>query len=142
MALREKVLPSQGGNLRRAPAPPRLAIGRKRSVSLWVGQEIQELLRASGGETMIRAIIFDWGGVIQRTADYGPRRRLDEELGLRPGTVERAVFASRVWQLASTGRCPADEAWTIITRALRVRGGGHRPLCRAVLCWRPGGPPT
>ena len=31
---------------------------------------------------MIEAVIFDWGGVIQRTVDHGPRRRLSKELGL------------------------------------------------------------
>jgi FMN phosphatase YigB (HAD superfamily) len=59
----------------------------------------------------VRAVLFDWGGVIQRTASAAPRLALDAELGLSPGSVERAVFASEVWQQASTGGCDGDSAW-------------------------------
>ncbi|NLG50774.1 MAG: HAD family phosphatase [Chloroflexi bacterium] len=67
---------------------------------------------------MIRAIVWDWGGVFQRTEDHGPRHALDAALGLEPGSVERAVFESAVWEQASIGRCPAEEAWTTIVAAL------------------------
>lgn len=63
---------------------------------------------------MVKAIIFDWGGVIQRTQDAEPRRALERDLGLSPGGIDRAVFESDVWELASTGRCSADEAWETI----------------------------
>jgi len=66
----------------------------------------------------IRAVLWDWGGVIQRTEDPTPRRALEAELGLPPGGVERAVFDSPVWELASTGRCGADEAWATIVSDL------------------------
>jgi len=66
----------------------------------------------------IRATLWDWGGVIQRTEDPAPRLELEAELGLRPGALERAVFGSRVWELASTGRCGADEAWAAIAAGL------------------------
>ena len=72
----------------------------------------------SVGEASIRAVVFDWGGVIQRTEDTGPRQQLDTELGLDPGSVERAVFESRVWQLASVGGCSADHAWGTIVCSL------------------------
>jgi HAD superfamily hydrolase (TIGR01509 family) len=68
--------------------------------------------------TTIQALVFDWGGVIQRTLDPQPRLALDEELGLAHGTVERAVFSSPVWELASLGRCSADEAWREIVTSL------------------------
>jgi len=67
---------------------------------------------------MIKAVVWDWGGVLQRTEDYGPRRALDVALGLEPGSVERAVFESAVWEQASTGRCPAEQAWTAIVASL------------------------
>ena len=67
---------------------------------------------------MIRAILFDWGGVIQRTEDKAPRAELDRELGLPPGGVERAVFGSVVFQEASLGRCSADAAWAAIATSL------------------------
>ncbi|HHX44830.1 MAG TPA: HAD-IA family hydrolase, partial [Chloroflexi bacterium] len=46
------------------------------------------------------------------------------ELGLQPGALERAVFGSRVWDLASTGRCGADEAWAAIAADLGVAPEG------------------
>jgi FMN phosphatase YigB (HAD superfamily) len=65
---------------------------------------------------MISAVIFDWGGVIQRTASHASRHALDAELGLAPGSVEKAVFDSPIWQEASVGRCSAELAWhTIVT---------------------------
>jgi putative hydrolase of the HAD superfamily len=66
----------------------------------------------------VRAVIFDWGGVMQRTIDHAPRQRLDDELGLPRGGVERAVFESDVWEQASIGRCSGDEAWETIAAGL------------------------
>lgn len=71
-----------------------------------------------------RAVLWDWGGVIQRTEDPAPRRALEAELGLPPGGLERAVFGSRVWDLASTGRCGADEAWAAIAADLGIAPEG------------------
>jgi HAD superfamily hydrolase (TIGR01509 family) len=67
---------------------------------------------------MIRALVFDWGGVFQRTVDYGPRQQLDAELHLPPGSVERAVFSAPLWEQASLGCCSAEEAWARIAREL------------------------
>ncbi len=69
---------------------------------------------------MIRAVVFDWGGVIQRTEDPTPRRALDAELGLPPGGVERAVFECDVWREASLGRVGADVAWATIGQSLGI----------------------
>ena len=71
---------------------------------------------------MIRAVVFDWGGVIQRTESRAPRQRLEAALGLAPGGVERAVFQSEAWELASTGRCSGDEAWARIVASLGYPG--------------------
>lgn len=70
----------------------------------------------------LRAVVLDWGGVLQRTEDPAPRRRLDALLGLPPGGVERAVFESHLWRLASVGACSADRAWEEITRAVGYPG--------------------
>jgi len=67
---------------------------------------------------MISALIFDWGGVIQRTASHEARHGLDAQLGLAPGSVERAVFESDIWREASVGRCDADVAWRAIVASL------------------------
>ncbi len=71
-----------------------------------------------------RAVLWDWGGVIQRTEDPAPRRALEAELGLPPGGLERAVFGSHAWDLASTGRCGADEAWAAIAADLGIASEG------------------
>jgi len=71
---------------------------------------------------MIEAVVFDWGGVIQRTEDPAPRRRLDRELGLPHEGVERAVFESEAWRLASTGCMSADQAWAEIVAGLGYPG--------------------
>ncbi|MBC7237569.1 MAG: HAD family phosphatase [Chloroflexi bacterium] len=62
----------------------------------------------------IRALIFDWGGVIQCTADQLPRQQLARELGLAPETLEQAVFGSEAWAEASRGQRSAEAAWRII----------------------------
>lgn len=66
----------------------------------------------------LRAVVFDWGGVIQRTESWEPRLALDRELSLPTGSVERAVFESQVWHAASTGRCDAEQAWRSIAASL------------------------
>lgn len=46
---------------------------------------------------MIKAAILDFGGVIVRTEDYGPRHAWDRRLGLPPGSVEQAVHHGETW---------------------------------------------
>lgn len=79
---------------------------------------------------MIRALVFDWGGVFQRTLDYGPRQQLDVALHLPPGSVERAVFAAPIWEQASLGRCSAEEAWARIARELGYAPEGLEAFVR------------
>jgi len=67
---------------------------------------------------MIRAVVFDWGGVIQRTVDPAPRRELAAALSRTPSALEAAVFESPAWEAASLGRLRADEMWVGIVRAL------------------------
>lgn len=67
---------------------------------------------------MIRAVIFDWGGVLQRTEDQAPRAELERKLGLSPGELERAVFESLPFREACLGKRSADEAWAAIVVSL------------------------
>ena len=73
---------------------------------------------------MIRAVVLDWGGVIQRTVGRAPREELERELGLPLGGVGRAGFESAVFRQASTGRCGADVAWAAIAASV-----GWPPEC-------------
>ncbi len=67
---------------------------------------------------MIRAVVFDWGGVIQRTTDARPREELAAALGLTRPALETAVFESAVWSAASRGGLSAEETWGAIARAV------------------------
>ena len=42
----------------------------------------------------IRAIIFDMGGVVLLTGDFGPRKKLAEELGVSLEKLTNEVFES------------------------------------------------
>ncbi len=60
---------------------------------------------------MIEAIILDWGGVLMRTVDPGPRLAWDKRLGLAPGGVNALVFESADWLATLDGRLDYDEFW-------------------------------
>ncbi|HQY90518.1 HAD family phosphatase [Caldilinea sp.] len=60
---------------------------------------------------MIKAVIFDVGGVLVRTEDPAPRRRLEEQLGLQPGEAEYLVYNSEMGQQAQRGEIAAAELW-------------------------------
>jgi FMN phosphatase YigB (HAD superfamily) len=76
-------------------------------------------------QAAIRALIFDWGGVLQRTVDPHPRQALERELSLLPGGIERAVFESPAWTKASLGLCSAEQAWSAILDDLGWPCGGE-----------------
>lgn len=68
---------------------------------------------------MIKAVIFDLGGVILRTEFDAPRHHLAEKLSVDYDDMLRAVFQSESCQLASLGRISADEHWINVTRLLK-----------------------
>ncbi len=67
---------------------------------------------------MIKAAILDFGGVIVRTEDYGPRHAWDRRLGLPPGSVEQAVHHSGAWIQAQLGQLDDAAYWTAVAAAL------------------------
>ncbi len=69
---------------------------------------------------MIQAVILDWGGVLMRTADPGPRLAWDARLGLTPGSVNRLVFESGDWQRALLGQIGEDEVWSSLGARLSL----------------------
>jgi putative hydrolase of the HAD superfamily len=52
----------------------------------------------------IRALIFDYGGVLMRTQSQEPRRRLARRLGMTPEELYRSVFDNEVIRLAEVGK--------------------------------------
>lgn len=60
---------------------------------------------------MIKAVIFDVGGVLLRTEDHGPRQRWDELLGYAPGETEELVFNSEMGRKAQRGDISDEALW-------------------------------
>ncbi|MBX3056595.1 MAG: HAD family phosphatase [Anaerolineae bacterium] len=59
----------------------------------------------------IKAIIFDFGGVILRTQDWSGRRRWEKRLGLPEHGAEQLVFNSEMGRQAQHGRITTNELW-------------------------------
>ncbi|HDQ74156.1 MAG TPA: HAD family phosphatase [Chloroflexi bacterium] len=74
--------------------------------------------------TAIRAVIFDYGGVLMRTADPTPRRTLERRLGLAPGEVYEVVFGSPAWQELQLGRLSSAEFWSSVGERLGLDEAG------------------
>ena len=68
----------------------------------------------------IKAIIFDFGGVIVRTADYSPRRNLEIRLGLAEWESEKIVFNSEIGQQAQRGEVTNDTLWHSVAERLSL----------------------
>ena len=69
--------------------------------------------------TQIKAVIFDVGGVLVRTEDRTPRRRLEEQYGLQPGEAEFLVYNSESGRQAQRGEISAAALW----RSIQARFG-------------------
>lgn len=67
---------------------------------------------------MIRAVIFDIGGVLIRTADPGHRRAWEEKLKLAERESEELVFGGEMGQQAQAGAISEAELWTWIGERL------------------------
>jgi putative hydrolase of the HAD superfamily len=69
---------------------------------------------------MIKALIFDFGGVLVRTEDWSGRRRWETRLGLAERALDAAVFNSQVSRRASRGEVTVAEVWADVARALKL----------------------
>jgi glucose-1-phosphatase len=72
---------------------------------------------------MIQAVIFDIGGVLIRTEDHEPRRRLEQRLGLAPGAAEFVVFNSEAGLRTQRGEFTEEENWQRVQRELNLSDG-------------------
>lgn len=73
-----------------------------------------------GVQEMIKAVIFDVGGVLVRTEDPAPRRALEVELGLQPGEAEFLVYNSEMGQRAQRGEITAQQLWRWVQERLHL----------------------
>ena len=69
---------------------------------------------------MIKAIIFDVGGVLIRTNDYDPRRQWEKKLGLAEWESEQIVFNSEMGQKAQRGTISDEALWEWVGQRLNL----------------------
>jgi epoxide hydrolase-like predicted phosphatase len=67
----------------------------------------------------IRAVFFDFGGVIARTEYQAPREQLAERLGLEYDDLDRIVFNSETGHQASIGTITAQQHWESVMKRLK-----------------------
>jgi len=68
----------------------------------------------------IRAIIFDFGGVLLRTEDPYPREHLATRLGLPKEMLYYQIFESESARLATIGKISAEAHWEAVRQALDI----------------------
>jgi epoxide hydrolase-like predicted phosphatase len=67
---------------------------------------------------MIKAIVFDVGGVLLRTEDASKRRLLENRYGLAPNSVEKLVFDSKSARDSTIGLADTQNIWQEIAEKL------------------------
>ena len=73
---------------------------------------------------MIKAVIFDVGGVLIRTESRTPRAKLEARLGLAPGASELLVFNGPVGIQAQSGQISSQALWASVREALQLDDEG------------------
>lgn len=77
----------------------------------------------------IQALIWDFGGVLQRTEDQTPRQDWEERLGLEPGELHDLVFKGKYGKLATLGRATNEDVWRSVGEQLGL-GAGRLSMLR------------
>ena len=67
----------------------------------------------------IRAVFFDFGGVIMRTEYQSPRQKLAERFNMDYDEIDRAVFGSDSARRASLGEITEDAHWTAVLKRFK-----------------------
>ena len=73
---------------------------------------------------MIRALVFDYGGVLMRTVNPLPRRELERWLGLPAGEADRLVFENPLWNEVQLGRAGTADFWADVGQRLGLDAEG------------------
>ncbi len=76
----------------------------------------------------IEAVIFDYGGVLARTANPEPRAAWERDLGLAPGTLTATVHDKRSWVAAQNGSIQSDAHWQAVEGELGLSKSQLRGL--------------
>ncbi|MCZ7672888.1 MAG: hypothetical protein M5U34_40085 [Chloroflexi bacterium] len=87
---------------------------------------------------MIKAVIFDIGGVIIRMEDHSRRRQWEKKLGLAERESESIVFNSEMGQKAQSGAVTDEELWVWVGQRLQLNGSAlaaFRAGFWGGMCW-------
>jgi len=76
----------------------------------------------------LRAVIFDFGGVIVRTDDRTPRERLAARLGIAYDQLSSLVFDSESALQATLGKITTQEHWEALRNELGLSQDNHANL--------------
>ena len=76
----------------------------------------------------IKAIFFDFGGVIARTEFQAPRQHLAERLGMEYEDLVRIVFESETARQATVGKIDEEVHWAATLKALKLPADGREAL--------------
>ncbi|MCX7855727.1 MAG: HAD family phosphatase [Anaerolineae bacterium] len=68
----------------------------------------------------MRAVVWDWGGVLMRTMDVRPRMAWERRLRLHPGGLADVVFGSPAWDQAQRGEASVDDLWAEVADRLGI----------------------
>ncbi len=79
-------------------------------------------------DCLIKAVIWDCGGVIIRTEDDRGRREWERRLGLADHELDRIVMGSASWIQAQCGDITEDEYWSDIQNQLGLDKQSLRSL--------------
>ncbi len=73
-----------------------------------------------GDAQTYQAVIFDFGGVLMRTEDKGPRTQLARRLGRTYAELEEVVFNGPTELPAALGELSAEQHWSSVAETLQI----------------------
>ncbi len=76
----------------------------------------------------IRAVIFDFGGVLVRSENLDGRQKWESRLGLPPGELARLVFNSETARLATLGKLTEGRIWQELGKQFQLGPGALQEL--------------
>jgi epoxide hydrolase-like predicted phosphatase len=79
---------------------------------------------------LIKAIVWDIGGVLMRTEDPSPRAELAAELGLRREELVELVFGGEQGRQAQIGALTQKELWDFVRSELKLESDDYPDLER------------
>lgn len=77
----------------------------------------------------IRAVFFDFGGVIMRTEYQAPRQKLAERFNMDYDEIDKAVFNSDSARRASIGEISEDQHWAEVLKRFKQPASETQIFC-------------